>query len=124
MKHVLDILSMVEATVQDTARTDVVVGQPLVLGGVTIVPLSRVSVGFGGGGGRAKTPGTEEDNVGGGAGGSAKVRPVAVAVFTKDGVRVHPIPDRKGRLEKLIDSLPDLVGKVRKAAADDEGDED
>ncbi len=120
MKHVLSILSMVEATVQDTARTDVVVGKPLVFGDVTIVPLSQVSVGFGGGGGRGKAESGGEDNVGGGAGGSARVRPVAVAVFTKAGVKVHPIPDKKGKLEKLVDSLPDLVAKVRDAVGDDE----
>lgn len=123
MKHVMDILSMVEATVQDTARTDVVVGKALELGDVTVVPLSRVSVGFGGGGGRARMEDAAEDSTGGGAGGSASVRPVAVAVFTKDGVDVHPIPDKKGKLEKFVDTLPDIVGKVREVVGQDEDEE-
>jgi hypothetical protein len=37
----------------DVARSDVVVGEPIALGEVTVVPLSRVSVGFGAGGGAA-----------------------------------------------------------------------
>jgi uncharacterized spore protein YtfJ len=106
----------------ETAQSDVVVGTPIELGGVTVVPLSRVSLGLGAGGGtgegngaqRGKHPGS---GTGGGSGGGAKVRPVAVAVFTAEGVEILQIPERKGRLDKLLDQLPPLVEKLSAAVS-------
>ena len=128
-----EVLDLVSERLASTAKSDMVVGKPLELGGLTVVPLSRVSVGMGGGGGQGEGqgmgpggPGRRGHNfqgvgkgVGGGCGGGAKVRPAAVAVFTPNGVKILPIPDRKGKLDKLLDRLPDLVERVQ-AAVDKE----
>lgn len=120
-----DVLDLVCERLAATAQSDMVVGKPLELGGVTVVPLSRVSVGMGGGGGEGEGQGMGPGGpgkrghtgpgkgVGGGCGGGAKVRPAAVAVFTATGVKILPIPDRKGKLDKLMDKIPDLVEKVQ-----------
>ncbi len=119
IKEVLDLVSERLAT---TAQSDMVVGQALELGGVTVVPLSRVSVGLGGGGGNGEGqgmgPGHGKHKVagkgmGGGCGGGARVRPMAVAVFTEAGVKILPVPDRKGKLDKLMDKVPDFIEKVQ-----------
>ena len=119
-----DVLDLVTERLATTAQSDMVVGKPLELGGVTVVPLSRVSVGLGGGGGSGEGQGmgpghgkhkTAGKGVGGGCGGGARVRPLAVAVFTADGVKILPVPDRKGKLDKLMDRVPDLVEKVKAA---------
>lgn len=106
--------------------SNVVVGQPIVLGETTVVPLSRVRVGLGGGGaegegdvrdhGKHKGQGAGK-GVGQGVGGGAKVRPVAVAVFGPHGVKIVPIPGPRGALDRALDKLPDLVDAV-KAAVD------
>jgi uncharacterized spore protein YtfJ len=44
---------------------------------------------------------------------------VAVVVFSSDGVQVLPIPDRVGRIEKLLDKLPELVERFK----DDDGED-
>ena len=127
-----DVLDLVSDRLATTAQSDMVVGQPLELGGVTVVPLSRVSVGLGGGGGRGeghgmgpggprkKGPNGSGKGVGGACGGGAKVRPAAVAVFTEDGVKILPIPDARGKLDRLMDKVPELVEKGQAAVGSEE----
>lgn len=121
MQSAESLLALVSGQVGDLAHSDVVIGEPIELGAVTIVPLSRVSIGFGGGGAagegeapqkKGKRPGSGRGS-GGGGGGGGKVRPVAVIVFGPDGVSVEPIPDKKGLLDKLFDKVPDLVSKLK-----------
>jgi uncharacterized spore protein YtfJ len=49
---------------------------------------------------------------GGASAGGGKVRPVAV--FSDQGVEVLPIDDRQSSLEKLMEKIPDLVGRFGK----------
>ena len=130
MQHVKELLELVTGKLENVAHSDAVVGQPIELGGVTLVPLTRVSLGFGMGGGegegqgfgpggkgpgRAKGHMAKGKGIGGGTGGGAKVRPVAVAVFSADGVEVLPIKDKKGLLDKIFDKVPELVEMVKEA---------
>ncbi len=132
MQPVQDLISLVSEKVGDIAQSDIVIGDPIELGAVTIVPLSRVSIGFGGGGGqgegdspqsKGRRRGSRGRGVGGGGGGGGKVRPVGVIVFGPDGVEVKPITDRRGLLDKLFEKVPELVEKVQAIMGDDEGPE-
>ncbi len=137
MEHVNTLLDLVAGTVAEVAHSDVVVGEPIELGEVTIVPLSRVSLGFGGGGGegegkapkhrrrsRNKNGGGKPDangelaegrGTGGGVGGGGKVRPVGVIVFTSEGVTIESIPDKKGVFDKIFDKVPEIIDMVNDA---------
>ena len=124
MDQVQEIIGQVTNTLSDIAQSDVVVGTPLEVGNITLVPISRVAAGFGGGGGEGSgdmSNGKKQSassGTGGGSGGGAVVRPVAVAVFGDDGVEVLPIAEKPGKLEKLIDSIPDLVDRLKSAKND------
>jgi uncharacterized spore protein YtfJ len=88
-----------------TARPDVVFGQPVERGDVTLIPCCEVAMGMGmcSGSGTNPTParsGMASDQGTGmgsgegmGAGGGARGRPVAVIVITQGTVRVEPILD-------------------------------
>lgn len=129
MDQIAQMMELVSTKLAELARTDLVVGDPIELGPVTIVPLTQVGVGLGGAGGEGEgamahhgmkhkggsPPFEHGKGLGGGAGGGAKVRPVAVIIFAPDGVRVEPIPDRKGVLDKLMDYVPQLVERLHKA---------
>ena len=81
-----------------------VVGEPIVVNGHTIVPLLSLGFGFGagGGGGKGKDKNNHDgEGSGGGTGGGGGVKPVAVVVISKDGVRVEPIQGPPSGLEKL-----------------------
>jgi uncharacterized spore protein YtfJ len=121
MTAITELIEEMAGTLADTANSDVVVGQAVELGSATIVPLSRVSLGFGGAGGEGdqrvghcggksdKSSNDRGKGTGSGAGGGARVRPVGVIVFTDEGVRVEKIPDKSGPLEKIFEKIPDLI---------------
>jgi len=125
MQFLIDLIDMVAGRLEEAAQSDVVVGEPIAIGGITIVPLSRLSVGFGGGGGEGEGDvpnhhhrrgrGGRGKGTGQGAGMGARVRPVGVAIFSEDGVEVMPIADKKGLLDKIFDKVPDVIELVKKA---------
>ncbi len=129
MESFEQMIDQVSEKVGELARSDLIVGAPIEVGGVTIVPLSRIGVGFGGGGGEGEGdfaemhakkhggPAFEQGKgTGLGAGAGGKVRPVAVVIFGPDGVRVEPIPDRKGILDKVFDRIPELIDLAQRSA--------
>lgn len=91
-----------------TSKT--VVGEPLQVGDVTLIPLVNITFGMGLGGG----DGTDEKGnkgSGGGNGVGAKAVPAAMLVIRDGQVEVMPINQRSG-LEKLVDLVPDILEKV------------
>lgn len=91
-------------------KTETVVGQPIVVGEVTLVPIISVMFGCGTGGG------TGSDNKGmtgngAGGGGGARITPNAILVIKKDEVTMLPIKG-KNNLDNLINMVPDIVSKI------------
>lgn len=95
-----------------------VVGEPIIVGnGTMIVPISKVSFGFGGGGcefdRKNNEPETPNDkNFGGGMGGGASVDAMAFLVINNGNVRLIPMGNELSPVDKLIDLVPELVDKV------------
>lgn len=99
------------------ADANTVVGEPIVAGEVTLIPISRVSVGVGVGGSdfvskNKKRP--EADNCfGGGTGAGMNIDPIAFLVVRGDTVRVLPmLPPADGALGRVVDMVPELVDKI------------
>ena len=102
-----------------------VVGEPIVIGGNTIIPLVNVGFGFGAGGGTGKEGRSEKEageGSGGGTGGGGGVKPVALIIVNEEGVKVETL---KGTVSSLAESVSDLVVKVmeKQAAGKGEGKE-
>lgn len=124
MQQVEQIIDQVTDTLSDIAQSDVVVGTPVVVGNVTLVPISRITAGFAGAGGEGEgdapksKSGAAGSGVGRGAGsgGGAIVRPVAVAVFSEANVEVLSIAEKQGKLEKFLDQMPDLIERFKKSS--------
>lgn len=101
-------------------KTETVVGEPIVVGETTLIPIITVSFGAGGGGGN----GTDEKGNGGGGTGigvGAKITPDAVLVIKNDEVTMMPVKNRCN-LDKLVGMVPDIVKKikVKKDSSDEE----
>jgi len=90
------------------AKTETVVGEPIVAGDVTLVPVSRVSIGFAAGGAG------KEDKSGGGAGtgGGITITPVAFIVVTGQKVQVQPLTPTDPVLQKILSLAPDVISNV------------
>lgn len=94
-----------------------VIGDPITTpDGVTILPVSKISVGFGSAGGeKEKLPveGKVTDNLfHGGAGGGVMVYPLGFLVTNNGNVRFIPITNQMTSVDRIIDAVPDVVDKI------------
>lgn len=110
-----DLMHATMDKVREMVDTNTIVGQPInTPDGVTLIPISKVSFGFGSGGGDyGKT--TPKENFGGGGGAGVKIAPVAFLVI-KDGItRVLPVATPPAStLDRVVEMVPDLMDKVEK----------
>ncbi len=103
-----------------------VLGEPMVVGGNTIIPIVSVGFGFGVGGGTGKGGRSDKETGEGrgeGTGGGGGINPVALIIVNEEGVRVEAI---KGAVSSLAESVSDLVVKVmeKRAVGQGEGKEE
>ena len=108
--------NMLESTIQkirEMLDVNTVVGTPITTpDGVTIIPVSKVSVGFGGGGSDFATK-ASENPFGGGVGGGVKVSPVCFLVVKDGNVRMLSVPaPANSTTERIVDMLPDTLDKI------------
>lgn len=93
-----------------------VIGDPITTpDGVTIIPVSKISVGVGGGGSDfvSRHPNKQDNPFGGGAGGGVKVTPVAFLVVKEGSVRVLPIPvPANTTADRIVEQVPDVLDKL------------
>ena len=121
MEQIIELLELVSGRLSSVASSEVIKGEPIELGNVTIVPLTRISMGFGGGGGQGegephkskKHKHGRGKGMGGAGGGAAKIRPVGLAIFRESGVEIVSIPSKKGALDKIFDKVPELIDRVK-----------
>lgn len=88
-------------------QTRTVVGEPLVAGPVTLIPVSKISFGFGAGGG--------QDAKGrSGTGGGATVEPIGFVVIDASGkVQVLTLKEKEVSWGQLVELVPEAVSKVK-----------
>jgi len=102
-------------SIHSMADTNTIVGQPIhTPDGVTLIPISKVSFGFGSGGGDYGKN-TSKDNFGGGSAAGVKIDPVAFIVI-KDGItRILPVAvPPTSTMERIVEKVPEIMDKVEK----------
>ena len=98
--------------VREMVDSNTIVGQPIeTADGVTLIPINRMSFGFGSGG---TDYGTSASKFGGGAAAGVKVEPVAFLVV-KDGVtRMLPVGvPAANTVDRVIDLVPQVMDRVQ-----------
>ena len=115
-KNLPNMLENTIAKIREMVDSNSVIGQPITTpDGVTIIPVSKISVGVGGGGSDyvSKHANKQENPFGGGAGGGVKVTPVAFLVVKEGSVRVLPIPaPANTTADRIVEQVPDLLDKL------------
>lgn len=109
--------NMLEATIQkirEMVDVNSVIGDPITTpDGVTIIPVSRVSVGFGGGGSDFVNSKGGENPFGGGAGGGVKVTPLCFLVVKDGNVRMMSVPEpANSTADRIVEMMPDTLEKL------------
>lgn len=102
------------AKIREMVDSNSVVGEPIAtVDGVTIIPISRISIGFGGGGSDFAGKASANDAFGGGVGGGAKVTPVAFLVIKDGNVRMIPVAvPANTTADRLVEMIPDTLDKL------------
>jgi uncharacterized spore protein YtfJ len=106
-----DVITVALDRFHHIAKTETVFGEPLKIGSVTLVPVSKVSIGFGAGGGGKDDKCTS----GAGTGGGVNVTPVALVAISDAGIEVHQLDNSDlGELGSLLSLAPEAVKKMAK----------
>ena len=102
--------------IRETVDANTVVGEPIPAGEITLIPVSKISFGFGTGasefGGKApKAPG--DNPFGGGGGAGVKVSPVCFLAISGTNVRVLPVEVAPATgVDPVVEMIPDAVTKI------------
>lgn len=88
-----------------------IIGEPIVTGETTLIPVSKVSYGFTSGG--TDLPSKQNAELFGGAGGGGiTISPVAFIVVQKDKVRMMQINNYTSSADRAISMIPELVDQI------------
>jgi sporulation protein YtfJ len=123
MEHPIQgMMDIAMSKIKNMVDVDTIIGDPVVADdGTMIIPISKVTFGFGAGGSEftpKKASAENSDNLfGGGCGGGASVNPVAFLVINGGNVRLIPMTSGSSPLDKLVDLVPDLIDKVNGAVS-------
>lgn len=127
---VSDMISEAVKSIKELIDVNTVIGEPVTVSdGTVIIPISRVSFGFGGGGSEFASKVKDDNNLfGGGIGGGASVKAEAFMVIVNGNVRIIPVNGSNSPADKLIDMIPIAVDKINelfsknKKSSDDTGE--
>ncbi len=118
MAHPIEgILGISMENIHEMVDVNTIIGDPIVKGETTIIPISKVSFGFASGGSDLPTQAAEK--FAGGAGAGVTVKPVAFIVIKEDGdVKLLELGGKGSPLDGVMEKLPGLIDKIKSSAAD------
>ena len=115
--NISEMLASTMEKMQKMVDVNTIVGAPVeVGGGVTIVPISKVHIGMGGGGTDFATKSAlsaKKDPFGGGLGAGVSIDPVAFLVIKGETVRMLPVAEPASTtMDRIVEQAPDLIDKL------------
>lgn len=113
------ISELVESTLQSLRQlvsANAIVGEPIRMGDdVTIVPISKISFGYGTGGSDIPSKYAGQNtgfHFGGGGGGGATVEPIAFIIMQNGEIRVQQIATADNTADRIVNMVPQVFDKV------------
>ena len=108
-----DIMSVSMAKIREMVDVNTVVGEPILTpDGITIIPISKVSFGFGSGG--SEFPVKEKNGMGGGGAAGVKIEPIGFLTVKDGSVRMLNITPPAGTtVDRLVEMIPDVFDRVQ-----------
>ncbi len=126
MSHPLsDMMAETMEKLRGMVDVNAVIGDPITTpDGMTIIPVSKVTFGYGGGGGDFATKAAAaagQQPFGGGSGAGATIQPISFLIVKGETVRMLPVASpTSGAVDRLVELLPDLVDKLSALLKKDE----
>jgi len=108
---------------REIVASETVIGKPISAEGATVIPITKISLGFMAGGGNG--PEEVKKGAGGtGLGGGASIEPLAIITIQKGEVKIHRLNEKASGIDKIMEVVPEVIekyikpGKEPKAAAE------
>ena len=111
-----NVSKMMETTMEKVKTmfdADTVIGEKIVLDDVTIIPVSKLSFGFAGGGSDINLNNGVNPNFAGGSGAGATVTPICFLAVKNGDVKMIPVAQSDSPLSLAIDMLPEAFEKIK-----------
>ena len=106
------ILETTIEKVKNLVNVSTIIGEPMNIdGGITIIPVSKVTYGFASGGSDFPSK-TNKEIFGGGGGAGITITPIAFIVVNNGEVSIKHISTEEGSIERTIGMIPDVVNGV------------
>ncbi len=117
MAHpISDLMATTLAKVREMMDANTVVGTPIEAGGVTVIPICKISIGYGSGGSDFSQKNQKPENpnaFGGGAGMGVSITPISFLVVREGNVRILSVEQPASTVaDRVIDLVPEVVDKV------------
>ncbi len=114
-----NVLNEALQNLRETVDVDTIIGKPIVQGDIIIIPVSKITFGFGVGGFDKEEGASKNSMFTGGSGGGVNISPIAMLVIMNGEVKVLGMPGSGGDssdnpYEKLIESIPGIIGSAKK----------
>lgn len=105
------ILGTTIEKVRDLVDVSTIIGDPIEAGGVTIIPVSKVTYGFASGGSDLPSKANAE-LFGGGGGAGITITPIAFLIVNQGEVSIKYIVAEGTQAERIIGMVPDVIDKL------------
>ncbi len=117
MAHpISDLMATTMAKIRDMMDANTVIGSPIEAGDVTVVPVCKISIGYGSGGSDFAQKNQKPENpnaFGGGAGMGVSITPISFLVIRDGTVRILSVEQPASTVaDRVIDLVPNVVDKV------------
>ena len=115
--NISDMLTSSMEKIQKMVDVNTIIGQAVSVGdGVTVVPITKIHIGMGGGGTEFATKSaltSKKDPFGGGLGAGVSIDPVAFLIIKGDSVRMLPVAEPASTtVDRIVEQAPDLIDKL------------
>ncbi|MCI5752542.1 MAG: sporulation protein YtfJ [Oscillospiraceae bacterium] len=107
-----DLISEALGKIHEMADANTVMGAPIKVDGITIIPVSKVSYGFAGGGSDLPVK-SEKEAFGGGTGGGMTLQPLGFLVVSNGDVRFIQINLDTSKTSAVVNMIPELLDKIK-----------
>jgi len=111
------ISALMETTMQkmkEMIDANIIVGDPITTAdGITLIPVSKLSFGFVGGGSDFSQKQASKNGFGGGTGAGVNITPIAFMIVKGQDVElIYVTPSTLSTVDRIIDTVPEVLNKV------------
>ena len=112
-RPISDLMEIAMRKMRELIDANTIVGQPIATAdGITLIPVSKVSFGFVGGGTDYQEK-LDKSGFGGGTGAGVHITPVAFIIVKGDDVEMlYVTPPPMSSVDRIIETVPDVIDKI------------